>query len=174
MVKQIERAGLQFTLRGYGPWAWLYRDPEGSRRRCVQLYVLPGHALDVREWGRKDDLELLLMMHPADLDQYLGLYAARVMTPRGSTATTGLELMTALHPPTRAEKNPATDEFERAYNANALTPLYPVGAVRGPRRTPDPQRPVRPAPPAHPDQTLMKEPYDWCRPTPGATLGAPA
>ncbi|MYU24770.1 helix-turn-helix transcriptional regulator [Streptomyces sp. SID8352] len=164
VVKQIERAGLQMTQRGFGPWARLYRDPEGSRRRCVQLCVLPWHALDVREWGRKDDPELLLTMHPADLVQYLGLYAARVMTPRGSTATTGLELMTALRPPTRAEKNPATGEFERAYNEDALTRLYPVV----PCEVPD-EHPILKGQFARhhlrtPAEMLMEEPYDWCRP----------
>ncbi|MCL7382168.1 helix-turn-helix transcriptional regulator [Streptomyces sp. 35G-GA-8] len=164
VVKQIERAGLQMTQRGFGPWARLYRDPEGSRRRCVQLCILPWHALDVREWGRKDDPELLLTMHPADLVQYLGLYAARVMTPRGSTATTGLELMTALRPPTRAEKNPATGEFERAYNEDALTQLYPVV----PCEVPD-EHPILKGQFARhhlrtPAEMLMEEPYDWCRP----------
>lgn len=164
VVKQIERAGLQMTQRGFGPWARLYRDPEGSRRRCVQLCVLPWNALDVREWGRKDDPELLLTMHPADLVQYLGLYAARVMTPRGSTATTGLELMTALRPPTRAEKNPANGEFERAYNEDALTQLYPVV----PCEVPD-EHPILKGQFARhhlrtPAEMLMEEAYDWCRP----------
>lgn len=85
MVKQIGKAGLQLTQRGFGPWARVYREPEGSRRRCVQLCILPWNALDTREWGRKDDPQLLLTMHPTDLAQYLGLYAARVMAPRGTT-----------------------------------------------------------------------------------------
>ena len=36
------------------------------------------------------------------------MYASRVITPRGSTAVTGLELMTALRPPTRAVKDETT------------------------------------------------------------------
>ncbi|MEV5658265.1 helix-turn-helix transcriptional regulator [Streptomyces sp. NPDC052291] len=164
VVKQIERAGLQMTQRGFGPWARLYRDPEGSRRRCVQLCILPWHALDVREWGRKDDPELLLTMHPADLVQYLGLYAARVMTPRGSTATTGLELMTALRPPTRAEKNPATGEFERAYNEDALTQLYPVVPCEVPDEHPILKGQFARHHMRTPAEMLMEEPYDWCRP----------
>lgn len=163
VVKQIERAGLQMTQRGFGPWARLYRDPEGSRRRCVQLCILPWHALDVREWGRKDDPELLLTMHPADLVQYLGLYAARVMTPRGSTATTGLELMTALRPPTRAEKNPATGEFERAYNEDALTQLYPVVPCEVPDEHPILKGQFARHHMRTPAEMLMEEPYDWCR-----------
>ncbi|MFG3638541.1 hypothetical protein [Streptomyces huasconensis] len=164
VVKQIERAGLQMTQRGLGPWARLYRVPEGSRRRCVQLCILPWHALDVREWGRKDDLELLLTMHPADLVQYLGLYAARVITPRGSTATTGLELMAELRPPTRAEKNPATGEFERAYNEDALTQLYPVVPCEVPAEHPILKNQFARHHMRTPAEMLMEEPYDWCRP----------
>ncbi|MFF2521443.1 telomere-associated protein Tap [Streptomyces liangshanensis] len=164
VVKQIERAGLRMTQRGFGPWARVYRDPEGSRRHCVQLCVLPWNALDTREWGRKDDPELLLTMHPADLVQYLGLYAARVMTPRGSTATTGLELMTALRPPTRASKDPVTGEFRPAFNDDAITGRYDVV----PCEVPD-EHPILKGQFARhhlrtPAEMLMEEPYDWCRP----------
>ncbi|MDQ0408687.1 helix-turn-helix transcriptional regulator [Streptomyces sp. NPDC000349] len=164
VVKQVGRAGLQMTQRGFGPWARLYRDPEGSRRRCVQLCILPWHALDTREWGKKDQPELLLTMHPADLVQYLGLYAARVMTPRGSTATTGLELMTALRPPTRAEKNPATGEFERTYNEDALTQLYPVVPCEVPDEHPILKGQFARHHMRTPAEMLVEEPYDWCRP----------
>ncbi len=41
---------------------------------------------------------------PAELARVLGVYAQRVMTPVGSTAVSGLELMTALNPPTRASE----------------------------------------------------------------------
>ncbi|MFJ3637536.1 telomere-associated protein Tap [Streptomyces sp. NPDC090112] len=164
VVKQIERAGLQMTQRGLGPWARIYRDPEGSRRRCVQLCILPWNALDVREWGRKDNPQLLLTMHPADLVQYLGLYAARVMTPRGSTATTGLELMTALRPPTRAEKDEATGEFKSAFNADALTALYKVVDCEVPDEHPNLKGKFARHHLRTPAEMLMEEPYDWCRP----------
>ncbi|MFI8426063.1 telomere-associated protein Tap [Streptomyces sp. NPDC085479] len=164
VIKQIERAGLQMTQRGLGPWARLYRDPEGSRRRCVQLCILPWNALDTREWGRKDDPELLLTMHPADLARYLGLYAARVMTPRGSTATTGLELMTALRPPTRAEKDEATGEFKRAFNDDALTQLYPVVECEVPDEHPILKDKFARHHMRTPAEMLMEEAYDWCRP----------
>ncbi|MFD8288015.1 telomere-associated protein Tap [Streptomyces lavendulae] len=164
VVKQIERAGLQMTQRGFGPWARIFRDPEGSRRRCVQLCVLPWNALDVREWGRKDDPELLLTMHPADLVQYLGLYAARVMTPRGSTATTGLELMTALRPPTRAEKDEATGEFKPAFNDDALTARYEVVECEVPDEHPILKGKFARHHLRTPAEMLMEEPYDWCRP----------
>ncbi|MFI6530176.1 telomere-associated protein Tap [Streptomyces uncialis] len=172
VVKQIERAGLQMTQRGFGPWARLYRDPEGSRRRCVQLCILPWNALDVREWDRKDN-PVLPTMHPADLARYLGLYAARVTTPRGTTATTGLELMTALRPPTRAEKNTVTGEFERAFNDDALTQLYPVVECEVPDEHPVlkgrfARHHLRTA-----AEMLMEEPYDWCRPLTDAECANP-
>ncbi|MEU9197794.1 telomere-associated protein Tap [Streptomyces hundungensis] len=164
VVKQIEKAGLQMSQRGFGPWARVYRDPEGSRRRCVQLCILPWNALDAREWDKKDNPQLPTM-HPADLVQYLGLYAARVITPRGSTATTGLELMTALRPPTRAEKNPATGAFEPAFNDDAITAKYDVV----PCEVPDEHPALKHAGFARhhirtPAEMLMEEPYDWCRP----------
>ncbi|MFE2384560.1 telomere-associated protein Tap [Streptomyces misionensis] len=163
VLKQIERAGLQLTQRGFGPWARVYRDPEGSRRRCVQLCILPWNALDAREWDKKDDPQLPTM-HPADLARYLGLYAARVMTPRGSTATTGLELMTALRPPTRAEKDPDTGEFKRALNDDALTAVYDVVECEVPDEHPILKGKFARHHLRTPAEMLMEEPYDWCRP----------
>ncbi|MGA5008969.1 telomere-associated protein Tap [Streptomyces koyangensis] len=163
VLKQTERAGLQLTQRGFGPWARLYRDPEGSRRRCVQLCVLPWNALDAREWDRKDAPQLPTM-HPADLARYLGLYAARVMTPRGSTATTGLELMTALRPPTRAERDPVTGEFRKAFNEDALTQLHPVVECEVPDEHPVLKGRFARHHLRTPAEMLMEEPYDWCRP----------
>ncbi|MFJ3594630.1 telomere-associated protein Tap [Streptomyces sp. NPDC090082] len=164
VVKQIERAGLKMSQRGFGPWARVFRDPEGSRRRCVQLCILPWNALDAREWDKKDNPQLPTM-HPADLVQYLGLYAARVITPRGSTATTGLELMTALRPPTRAQKDEATGEFKPAFNDDAITAKYDVV----PCEVPDEHPILKDAGFARhhlrtPAEMLMEEPYDWCRP----------
>ncbi|MEU2357908.1 helix-turn-helix transcriptional regulator [Streptomyces misionensis] len=163
VLKQIERAGLQLTQRGFGPWARVYRDPEGSRRRCIQLCILPWNALDAREWDKKDDPQLPTM-HPADLARYLGLYAARVTTPRGSTATTGLELMTALRPPTRAEKDPHTGEFKRALNDDALTAVYPVVECEVPDEHPVLKGKFARHHLRTPAEMLMEEPYDWCRP----------
>ncbi|PNG23531.1 telomere-associated protein Tap [Streptomyces cahuitamycinicus] len=163
VVKQIKRAGLQLTQRGFGPWARVYREPEGSKRRCVQLCILPWNALDAREWDKKDDPQLPTM-HPADLARYLGLYAARVMTPRGTTATTGLELMVALRPPTRAEKDEATGEFKRAFNDDALTALYPVVECEVPDEHPVLKDRFARHHMRTPAQMLMEEPYDWCRP----------
>ncbi|MBP5904595.1 telomere-associated protein Tap [Streptomyces scabiei] len=163
VVKQIKRAGLQLTQRGFGPWARVYREPEGSKRRCVQLCILPWNALDAREWDKKDDPQLPTM-HPADLARYLGLYAARVMTPRGTTATTGLELMVALRPPTRAEKDEVTGEFKRAFNDDALTALYPVVECEVPDEHPILKDKFARHHVRTPAEMLMEEPYDWCRP----------
>ncbi|MFJ7495734.1 telomere-associated protein Tap [Streptomyces sp. NPDC097727] len=163
VVKQIGKAGFQLTQRGFGPWARVYREPEGFKRRCVQLCILPWNALDAREWDRKDD-PILPTMHPADLARYLGLYAERVMTPRGTTATTGLELMTALRPPTRAEKDEATGEFKRAFNTDALTALHDVVECEVPDEHPILKGKFARHHLRTPAEMLMEEPYDWCRP----------
>ncbi|WP_331736489.1 helix-turn-helix transcriptional regulator (plasmid) [Streptomyces canus] len=163
VVKQLQRAGLQLTQRGLGPWARVFRDPEGSRRRCVQLCIPSWNALDAREWDKKDDPQLP-SMHPADLARYLGTYAQRVMTPRGTTSTTGLELMSALRPPTRAEKNEVTGEFERAFNADALTAVYEHVECEVPDEHPMLKGKFERHHLRTPAEMLMEEPYDWCRP----------
>ncbi len=109
-VRQLTRADWKLTRRGLGPWARIYRPAEGAKRHCVQLCIPAWNALDAREWDDRN-APRLPSMHPADLARYLGAYAERVMTPRGTAAVTGLELMTALHPPTRAEKDPVTGAF---------------------------------------------------------------
>ena len=99
VVKAITRAKWKLTKRGFGPWARIYRPAVGNARQCVQLAILPWHALEDRAWGDAATL-------PApDLARVLGVYATRVITPRGTTAVCGLELMSALRPPTRAVKN---------------------------------------------------------------------
>ncbi|MFD5623437.1 telomere-associated protein Tap [Streptomyces yangpuensis] len=102
VVQQIGRARWQLTQRGFGPWARIYRKADGSTRQCVQLAVLSWDALDARSWPG------VATMHPADIARVLGVYAGRVITPRGSTAVSGLELMTALRPPTRAVQENGT------------------------------------------------------------------
>ncbi|MGW0931044.1 telomere-associated protein Tap [Streptomyces sp. NPDC002644] len=163
VVKQIARAGLHLTQRGFGAWTRVYREPEGSRRRCVQLAVPAWGALPAEEWDDRHDPRLPAM-HAADLARFLGTYAERVMTPRGTTAVTGLELMTALRPPTRAEKDPATGEFRQAFNDDALTRRYDVVECE----VPDEHPVLRGRFPRHhqrtPAEMLMEEPYNWCRP----------
>ncbi|TGA91163.1 helix-turn-helix transcriptional regulator [Streptomyces sp. MZ04] len=162
VVKQLGRAELQLTQRGFGPWTRVFRDPEGSRRRCVQLCIPAWGALPVDEWDDKQSPQLPAI-EPPDLARFLGTYAERVMTPRGTTAVTGLELMTALRPPTRAEKNEATGEYERAFNADALTQVYDVV----PCEVPDEHPILKGVYARHhlrtPAEMLMEEPFDWCR-----------
>ncbi|MEG3627611.1 telomere-associated protein Tap [Streptomyces poriticola] len=162
-VRQLARAEWKLTRRGFGPWARIYRPAERSRRNCVQLCIPAWHALDTREWDDRTDPQLPAM-HPADLARYLGTYAERVMTPRGTTAVTGLELMTALRPPTRAEKDPATGEFKQAFNEDALTRRYDAVECE----VPDEHPILKGRFPRHhlrtPAEMLLEEPYDWCRP----------
>ncbi|MGW2051988.1 telomere-associated protein Tap [Streptomyces sp. NPDC001858] len=162
VVKQIKKAELQLTQRGFGPWARVYRDPEGSKRRCVQLCIPSWNALDAREWDDKNDPKIPTM-HPADLARYLGMYAQLVTTPRGTVSTTGLELMTALRPPTRAEKDEATGAFKPAKNADALTAVYEHVECEVPDEHPLLKGKYERHHLRTPDQMLMEEPYDWCR-----------
>ncbi|MFF4457175.1 telomere-associated protein Tap [Streptomyces goshikiensis] len=158
-LKQLAKSKWQLTRRGFGPWPRIYRPATPTTgRQCVQLAVLPWGALDPRAWG-EDTAEL-----PApELAELLTTYAARVLTPRGSTAVTGLELMTALRPPTRAARNPQTNTWESAPVAGSL--VRPVDPA--PPEAPD-EHPVVAAlyPRAHqrtPDQVLDEEAYDWIR-----------
>ncbi|MFG2887374.1 telomere-associated protein Tap [Streptomyces sp. NPDC048297] len=149
VVKQITKAKWKLTQRGFGPWARIYRPAKGSQRQCVQLAILSWDALDTRAWGAAATL------HPADLARVLGVYASRVITPRGSTAVSGLELMTATRPPTRPVQDEATGEWVSGPNPGALT------------------RPIDPAPPEAPPEHpaaqgwtggfLDEEAYQWVR-----------
>ncbi|MDX3357434.1 helix-turn-helix transcriptional regulator, partial [Streptomyces sp. ME01-24h] len=157
VVRQIARARWQLTGRGFGPWARVYRPAQDGRRHCVQLAVLPWGALDTRSWGDAGHLP------PPELAQLLTDYARRVLTPRGSTAVTGLELMTALRPPTRAVRDQATGAWVSGPNPNALTkpvdpappeapdehPVVAARFARGHRRTPE--------------EVLDEEAFDWVR-----------
>jgi DNA-binding transcriptional regulator YiaG len=157
VVKQVVRTKWQLTKRGFGPWARVYRPAKGSERQCVQLAVLPWGALDSRAWGDADQLP------PAELARALTAYAARVLTPRGSTAVAGLELMTALRPPTRAVKDDATDTWVSGPVPGSLTqPADPA-----PPEAPD-EHPVVTAlfPRTHertPAEVIDEEAFDWIR-----------
>ncbi|WP_371476389.1 helix-turn-helix transcriptional regulator [Kitasatospora sp. NBC_00315] len=158
-VKQIEKAGWLLTQRGLGPWARIYRTPEDGRRQCVQLSIPAWGALASGGWTIPDDLGA------ADLARLLGTYAIRVLTPRGSTAVSGLELVTALRPPTRAVR---TDTG------------WTSGRVEGSR----PKDGFDPAPPEVPDVhplaqdreeggELVTEAWDWHREPTDAEKAAP-
>ncbi|MEU8138643.1 telomere-associated protein Tap [Streptodolium elevatio] len=151
VVKQVAKARWQLTKRGFGPWARIYRPAKGSQRTCVQLAILSWDALDSRAWSDAGDL-------PApEVARILGVYAERVLTPRGSTAVCGLELMTALRPPTRAARDETgVKEWVQTTNKGALTAA------------------VDPAPPEAPTEHpvaqgwdrgfLDEEAYQWVRP----------
>ncbi|PJN33387.1 transcriptional regulator [Streptomyces sp. CB02613] len=153
VVKQVAKARWQLTQRGFGPWARVYRKAQGRDRQCVQLAILSWDALDERSWPGVADMD------PADIARVLGTYATRVTTPRGSTAVSGLELMTALRPPTRAVREAATGAWVSGHNAGSLGT--------------DPVDPAPPeATPEHPVVVetgwtggfLNEEAYQWVRP----------
>ncbi|MFJ9689290.1 telomere-associated protein Tap [Streptomyces bacillaris] len=114
VVEQVARAKWQLTQRGFGPWARIYRKVQGRERQCVQLAILSWDALDERSWPGVSEME------PADIARVLGVYAQRVITPRGSTAVSGLELMTAMRPPTKAVRDEETGNWVSGYNAGSL------------------------------------------------------
>ncbi|WP_411112115.1 telomere-associated protein Tap [Streptomyces sp. c-19] len=158
VVKQLKRAQWQLTKRGFGPWARIYRPATGSERACVQLCIPSWGALDPRHWDGAGSLP------PADLARVLGVFAARVMTPRGSTAVTGLELMTALHPPTRASEPDADGKRHSEHNPGSLgkEPVDPAPceAIDGHPLLKDlPRFHVR-----GPAEKIFEEAYDWARP----------
>ncbi|MFJ4696123.1 telomere-associated protein Tap [Streptomyces sp. NPDC088766] len=158
VIKQLARAGWKLTKRGFGPWARIYRPATGSERACVQLCIPSWHALDTRHWGEAGQLP------PAELARVLGVYASWVMTPRGSTAVTGLELMTALHPATRASEPDASGKRHSEHNPGSLgkDPVDPA-----PCEAPDGHPVLKDLPRFHvrgPGEKLFEEAYDWARP----------
>ncbi|EMF56539.1 helix-turn-helix transcriptional regulator [Streptomyces bottropensis] len=158
VIKQLVRAEWKLTKRGFGPWARIYRPATGSERACVQLCIPSWNALDTRHWGEAGQLP------PAELARVLGVYASRVMTPRGSTAVTGLELMTALHPPTRASEPDADGKRHSEHNPGSLG----KDAVDcAPCEAPDGHPLLADLPRFHvrgPAEKLFEEAYDWARP----------
>ncbi|MEU0678040.1 transcriptional regulator [Streptomyces sp. NPDC006172] len=161
VIKQLARAEWKLTKRGFGPWARIYRPATGSERACVQLCIPSWNALDTRHWGEAGQLP------PAELARVLGVYASRVMTPRGSTAVTGLELMTALHPPTRASEPDADGRRHSEHNPGSLgkDAIDPMNWP--PCEVPDGHPVLKDLPRFHvrgPAEKLFEEAYDWARP----------
>ncbi|MEU0659422.1 telomere-associated protein Tap [Streptomyces lavendulocolor] len=161
VIKQLARAEWKLTKRGFGPWARIYRPATGSERACVQLCIPSWNALDTRHWGGAGQ------MAPAELARVLGVYASRVMTPRGSTAVTGLELMTALHPPTRASEPDADGKRHSEHNPGSLgkDAIDPLNWP--PCEVPDGHPALKDLPRFHvrgPAEKLFEEAYDWARP----------
>ncbi|MFF3129273.1 telomere-associated protein Tap [Streptomyces sp. NPDC057908] len=158
VIKQLVRAEWKLTKRGFGPWARIYRPATGSERACVQLCIPSWQALDTRHWGEAGQLP------PPELARVLGEYASRVMTPRGSTAVTGLELMTALHPATRASEPDADGKRHSEHNPGSLG-KDPVDCA--PCEAPDGHPLLKDLPRFHvrgPSEKLFEEAYDWARP----------
>ncbi|MEU7428782.1 helix-turn-helix transcriptional regulator [Streptomyces sp. NPDC040750] len=156
-IKQLERAEWKLTKRGLGPWARIYRPAQGGRRQCVQLCIPSWHALDGRAWGHAAQLE------PAELARVLGVYAQRVMTPVGSPAVTGLQLMTALNPPTCASEPDETGKRHREHRPGSLGTEAMDPA---PCEAPDGHPVLAHLPRFHvrgPDEKLFEEAYDWAR-----------
>ena len=153
VVKQVVKAKWRLTQRGFGPWARIYRKAQGRERQCVQLAILSWDALDERSWPGVSEME------PTDIARVLGVYATRVITPRGSTAVSGLELMTALRPPTRAVRDEASGNWVPGHNPGSLG-----------------TEPMDPAPPEAPAEHpvvvnsgwrggfVNEEAYQWVRP----------
>ncbi|CAM5648434.1 telomere-associated protein Tap [Streptomyces viridochromogenes] len=157
VVKQLQRAEWQLTKRGLGPWARIYRPAQGGRRQCVQLCIPSWRALDGRAWGHAAQLE------PAELARVLGVYAQRVMTPVGSPAVTGLQLMTALNPPTRASEPDSEGRRHSEHRPGSLG-TQPVDPA--PCEAPDGHPVLAGLPRFHvrgPDEKLFEEAYDWAR-----------
>ena len=157
VIRQLERADWQLTKRGLGPWARIYRPAQGGRRQCVQLCIPSWRALDGRAWGHAAQLE------PAELARVLGVYAARVMTPVGSTAVTGLQLMTTLNPPTRASEPDENGRRHREHRPGSLgtEPVDPA-----PCEATDGHPVLAHLPRFHvrgPGERLFEEAYDWAR-----------
>ncbi|MFJ3497778.1 telomere-associated protein Tap [Streptomyces sp. NPDC086091] len=152
VVKQVTRAKWQLTQRGFGPWARIYRKAQGRDRQCVQLALLSWDALDERSWPGVSEME------PADIARVLGVYARRVITPRGSTAVSGLELMTALRPPTKAVRDPGTGNWTSGHNPGSLgtEPMDPAP----PEATPEHPVVVRSG---WQGGFLNEEAYQWVR-----------
>lgn len=161
VIKELTGAGWHLTRRGFGPWPRIYRPADGGRRQCVQLAVLPWDALDERAWGHTADLP------PAELARVLGDYAHRVITPRGSAAVCGLELMTALRPPTRAVRDTDTDTDSGAWVSGPVPGSLTEAMDPAPPEAPD-EHPLLDGvfPRGHsrtPDQVLDEEAYEWLR-----------
>uniref|UniRef100_UPI000B0F9FC5 telomere-associated protein Tap n=1 Tax=Kitasatospora sp. MY 5-36 TaxID=1678027 RepID=UPI000B0F9FC5 len=148
-VKQIEKAGWLLTQRGLGPWARVYRTPEDGKRQCVQLCIPGWGALASGGWQMPDGLA------DPGLARLLGTYAKRVITPRGSTAVTGLDLVGAQRPPTRAVRTDAgwtSGPVEGSRPKDAFDPA--------PSEVPD-MHPL--AQGREPGGALVTEAWDWYR-----------
>ncbi|MFC9679426.1 telomere-associated protein Tap [Streptomyces sp. NPDC056948] len=149
-ITQLQQAGFSLTRRGFGPWPRAYLPVKNKKRSSVQLAITAWGALSQDGWN-------LPPLPPTDLARVLGTYSDRLLTPRGSTAVCGEELMTALRPPTRARYDPDNGRWTSTPNAHGLhTALEPA-----PPEAPD-AHPL--AQGRLPEQAMEEEAWDWSRP----------
>ncbi|WEH37818.1 transcriptional regulator (plasmid) [Streptomyces sp. AM 4-1-1] len=156
-VKNITKAGWELTKSGFGPWARLFKRLDG-KRHCVQLALVPWGALETRAWGKAGALSA------GDLAAMLGTYARLVITPRGTLAVTGDELMTALRPPTKAEWSAEEGKYVSAKVAHTLHTVVEPAPCEAPDEHPVvaadyPEEGSRPA-----SEALDEEACIWVRP----------
>ncbi|MFI5532181.1 telomere-associated protein Tap [Kitasatospora sp. NPDC051853] len=160
-VKALEKAGWLLTQRGLGPWARIYRTPEDGRRQCVQLCVPAWGALASGGWAVPDGPD---GVDAPGLARLLGTYATRVLTPRGSTAVSGLELVTSLRPPTRAVRT------ESGWTSGPVEGSRTHAFDAAPPEVPD-VHPLARERDEHGE--LVTEAWDWHRPLTPAESAAP-
>ncbi|NBM19101.1 transcriptional regulator, partial [Streptomyces sp. GC420] len=113
VLAQLDHAGFRLTRRGFGPWARTFRPVVNNKRASVQLAVMAWGALSQDGWNLPE-------LPPSDLARLLGTYTDRLLTPRGSTAVCGEELMTALRPPTKPTRDPASGKWVSGPNPVGL------------------------------------------------------
>ncbi|WP_405533784.1 transcriptional regulator (plasmid) [Streptomyces avidinii] len=157
VVKSLTKAGWELTKSGLGPWPRIFKRVDG-KRHCVQLFLTPWGALENRVWGKAGDL-------PArELATMLGTYARLVITPRGTVAVTGEELMTSLRPPTKAEWSTDEGRYVSAKVPHTLHTVVEPAPCEAPDEHPVvaadyPEEGSRPA-----SEALDEEACIWVRP----------
>ncbi|KOV62947.1 hypothetical protein ADL00_23605 [Streptomyces sp. AS58] len=156
-LKSLTKAGWELTKAGFGPWPRIFKRLDG-KRHCIQLFLTPWGALENRVWGQAGEL-------PAgDLARMLGTYARLVITPRGTVAVTGEELMTSLRPPTKAEWSQDEGKYVSAKVPHTLHTLVDPAPCEAPDEHPVvaadyPEEGSRPA-----SEALDEEACIWVRP----------
>ncbi|WP_234310086.1 telomere-associated protein Tap [Streptomyces sp. NRRL S-475] len=156
-LKSLTKAGWELTKAGFGPWPRIFKRLDG-KRHCIQLFLTPWGALENRVWGQAGEL-------PAgDLATMLGTYARLVITPRGTVAVTGEELMTSLRPPTKAEWSEKEGKYVSAKVPHTLHTLVDPAPCEAPDEHPVvaadyPEEGSRPA-----SEALDEEACIWVRP----------
>ncbi|MFF4531702.1 telomere-associated protein Tap [Streptomyces sp. NPDC001407] len=156
-VKNLTRAGWELTKSGFGPWPRVFKRLDG-KRHCVQFALVPWNALETRAWGNAADLS------GAELARLLGSFADQVITPRGTVAVTGEELMTALRPPTRALWDTEKGKYVSAPVPDTLNSVVDPAPCEAPDEHPlvaadYPDEGSRPA-----SEALDEEACIWIRP----------